>query len=239
MPKKVLVKDGITYKGTKRYLAMLEKHDIFQTYALEDAVKRVREVATAKFDETIELHYLLNIKQKHTIRDVLVMPHSVGREKKVLVFAQGDKAAEAKDAGADFVGGEDLAEKILGGWLEFDAVIATPDMMKVVGKLGAILGRRKMMPNPKTGTVTMDLTKVVKEYKAGRVEIRADKTGNIHAVIGKKSSSEQALLENTLAIHKLLMKNRPTDLKGEYMASMNLAPTMGLVVPVDFKKISV
>jgi len=238
MPKKVLVKNGITYKGTKRYLAMLEKHDVDQIYAVEDAVKRVREVATAKFDETIELHYYLNIKQKHTIRDVLVMPHSVGKEKKVLVFAQGDKATEAKDAGADYVGGEDLSEKILGGWLDFDAVIATPDMMKVVGKLGAILGRRKMMPNPKTGTVTLEVTKVVKEYKAGRVEIRADKTGNVHAVVGKKSSSETALLENTMAIHKLIMKNRPSDLKGEYMASMTLAPTMGLAVPVDFKKLS-
>lgn len=217
---------------------MIEKFDKYEVLTLEDAAARIKEVSTAKFDETIEMHYKLNIKQKHNIRDVLVMPHSVGKEKKVLVFAAGDKAQEAKDAGADFVGSEDLVKKILDGWLEFDAVIATPDQMKFVGKLGPILGRRKMMPNPKTGTVTTDLERVVKEYKAGRVEIRADKTGNVHAVIGKKSSDNTALVENAVAIHKLLMKNKPTDLKGEYMASLTLAPTMGIGVKVDYKKIS-
>ena len=236
--KKTLVKSGVTYKGTKRILQLIDKVEQDKSYGIDDAVKKVREVATAKFDETIELNYKLNIKQKHNIRDVLVMPHSVGKEKRVLVFAVGDKANEAKEAGADFIGSDDLAEKILGGWLDFDAVIATPDMMKIVGKLGQILGRRKMMPNPKTGTVTTDITRVVKEYKAGRVEVRADKTGNVHTVIGKKSSSEAVLMDNALAIHKLLMKNKPSDLKGEYMATMVLSPTMGVSVRVDFKKIS-
>ncbi len=236
---KTIVKNGVKYKGPRRRLALIEKFDINAVVPLEDAVKTVGEMATAKFDETIELCYKLNIKQKHTIRDVLVMPHSVGKEKRVLVFAVADKAEEAKKAGADYVGSEDLVEKILGGWLDFDAVIATPDQMKFVGKLGQILGRRKMMPNPKTGTVTADIERVVKEYKAGRVEVRADKTGNVHAVVGKKSSGDQVLLENAMAIHKLLIKNKPSDLKGEYIASMSLAPTMGTSVKVDYKRISV
>lgn len=236
---KTIVKNGVRYRGPKRRLALIEKFDPAAVEPIEDAVKTVIEMATAKFDETIELCYKLNIKQKHTIRDVLVMPHSVGKEKKVLVFAVADKAEEAKKAGADYVGSDDLAEKIQGGWLDFDAVIATPDQMKVVGKLGQILGRRKMMPNPKTGTVTNDIDRVVKEYKAGRVEVRADKTGNVHTVVGKKSSGAQVLLDNAMAIHKLLIKNKPNDLKGEYIASMVLAPTMGTSVQVDYKKLSV
>lgn len=236
---KTIVKDGVKYKGPKRRIALIEKFDLAAIVPLEEAVKTVRDMSTAKFDETIELCYKLNIKQKHTIRDVLVMPHSVGKEKKVLVFAVAEKAEEAKKAGADYVGSDDLVEKILGGWIDFDAVIATPDQMKSVGKLGQILGRKKMMPNPKTGTVTTDIERVVKEYKAGRVEIRADKTGNVHAVIGRKSSTEQVLLENAQAIHKLLLKNKPNDLKGEYIASMAMAPTMGTSVKVDYKRLSV
>lgn len=236
--KKTLVKDGITYKGTRRYLSLLEKYDREALFLLEDAVKQVKELATTKFDETIELTYKLNIKQKHNVRDVLVLPHSVGKETRVLVFAVGEKAEEAKAAGADFIGAEELATKIQGGWLDFDAVIATPDMMKVVGKLGSILGRRKMMPNPKTGTVTQDIERVVKEYKKGRTEIRADKTGNIHSVVGRKSSDDKALVENIAAIHKLVMKNRPSDLKGDYIATMIISPSMGTSVKLDYKKIS-
>jgi large subunit ribosomal protein L1 len=238
MAKKTLVKNGVTYRGTKRILSMIDKYDKALVFSLEDAVKQVKELATAKFDETIELAYKLNIKQKHTVRDVLVLPHSVGKVTRVLVFAVGPKAEEAKSAGADYVGAEDLVEKILGGWLEFDAVIATPDMMKIVGKLGSILGRRKMMPNPKTGTVTNDIEKVVKEYKAGRTEVRADKTGNVHTVVGKKSSDDNAILENILAIHRLIMKNRPSDLKGDYISNLAISPTMGTSVRIDYKKIS-
>lgn len=236
---KTLVKDGVTYKGNRRYLELLEKYDRHASYSLEEAVSLVKSLATAKFDETIELHYNLNIKQKHNVRDVLIMPHSIGEEKKVLVFAVGEKAEEAKAAGAAYVGSEDLVEKISGGWVDFDAVIATPDQMKFVGKLGPVLGRKKMMPNPKTGTVTTDIERVVKEYKAGRVEVRADKTGNVHCIVGKKSASDGDVLDNIKAIHKLIMKNKPNDLKGEYIETMTLTPTMGTSVTVDFKKLSV
>ena len=236
---KSIVKNGIVYKGTKRYLELLQKYDRNRLYPADEAAAKVLDLATAKFDESIELSYKLNIKQKHNIRDVLVLPHTVGKEKRVLVFADGDKAKEAEAAGASYIGGKDLVDKILGGWLEFDAVIATPDMMKFLGKLGPILGRRKMMPNPKTGTVTTDIERVVKEYKAGRTEVRADKTGNIHVVVGKKSLGEKVVYENMIAIHKLLMKNKPSDLKGEYMSTMTLSPTMGTSVMIDFKKISV
>lgn len=236
---KTLVKNGVTYKGTRRYLDMLSKYERSEMHTVEDASQKVLDLATAKFDESIELAYKLNIKQKHTIRDVVVLPHTVGSEKRVLVFAEGDKAKEATAAGATYVGGQDLVDKILGGWFEFDAVISTPDMMKILGKLGPVLGRKKMMPNPKVGTVTTDIERVVKEYKAGRTEVRADKTGNVHVVVGKKSSGSAAILDNVLAIHKLLIKNKPTDLKGEYMATMALSPTMGSSVHVDFKKITV
>ena len=234
---KSLLKNGITYKGGKRYLSLIEKFDLTQVYSAEEAVKTVKGLSTAKFDESIDLTYKLNIKQKHTIRDVLVMPNSVGKQVRVLAFAAGDKAAEATAAGADYVGAEDLVEKILKGWLEFDAVLATPDMMKVIGKIAPILGRRKMMPNPKTGTVTLDVARVVKEFKAGKVEIRADKTGNVSVLVGKKSLGDQALLENILAVQKVLMKNKPADLKGDYIKTMVLSPTMGPSVKVDFKKI--
>ncbi len=236
---KSLVKNGVIFKGGKRYLSLIEKNDLFKAYAFDEACKMVKTLATAKFDESIDLSYKLNIKQKHTIRDVVVLPHSIGKKIRVLVFAAGDKAAEAQQAGADFIGGEDLVEKISQGWLEFDAVLATPDMMKILSKVAPILGRRKMMPNPKTGTVTMDITRVVKESKAGKVEIRADKTGNVHVVVGKKSLSDQDLFENAFAIHKVLIKNKPADLKGDYIKTMALSSTMSPAVQVDFKKIAV
>lgn len=236
---KKLVKDGVEFKGGKRYLTTIETNDLFKSYSFDEACKMVKVTANAKFDESIDLSYKLNIKQKHTIRDVVILPHSTGKVVRVLVFAAGEKATEAQQAGADYVGGEDLVEKIAGGWLEFDAVLATPDMMKGLGKIAPILGRRKMMPNPKTGTVTLDIARVVKESKAGKVEIRADKTGNIHVVVGKKSLTEQDLYENAFAIHKVLIKNKPADLKGDYIKTMALSATMGPAVKVDFKKIAV
>ncbi len=236
---KTLLKNGVAFKGGKRYLAIIDKNDLFQSYSFEEATKLVKDLATAKFDETINMSYKLNIKQKHTIRDVVLLPHSIGKTIRVLAFAAGDKAAEAKEAGADYVGGEDLVEKISQGWLDFDAVLATPDMMKIIGKIAPILGRRKMMPNPKTGSVTTDVARVVKEFKAGKVEIRADKTGNVHVVVGKKSLPDQNIYENALAIHKVLIKNKPSDLKGDYIRTMTLSPAMGPAVKVDFKKIAV
>jgi large subunit ribosomal protein L1 len=236
---KNLVKNGVSFKGGKRYLSLIEKNDLFKLYPFEEACRVAKSVANAKFDESIDLSYKLNIKQKHTIRDVVVLPHSIGKNIRVLVFSAGDKAAEALQAGADFVGGEDLVEKISGGWLDFDVALATPDMMKILAKIAPVLGRRKMMPNPKTGTVTLDISRAVRESKAGKVEIRADKTGNIHVVIGKKSLSDADLFENAFAIHRVLIKNKPADLKGDYIKTMAISPTMGPAVKVDFKKIAV
>ncbi len=236
---KVLVKNKIVYKGGKRLLSLMEKFDLEKLYSLEEACKLVKETATAKFDETIELSYKLNIKQKHNIRDVVLLPHSTGKQCRVLVFAEGEKASEAQKAGADYVGSTELIDKIASGWLDFEACIATPDMMKNLGKVAPILGRKKLMPNPKSGTVTLEIERAVKEAKAGKVEIRNDKTGNIHTIIGKKSSTAEVLYENALAIHKILLKNKPTDLKGDYIASMVLSATMGPGIKVDFKKLSV
>ncbi|MGC8764609.1 MAG: 50S ribosomal protein L1 [Brevinematia bacterium] len=236
---KVLVKNNVVYKGGKRILSLIEKFDLEKFYPLDEACKLVKETATAKFDETIELSYKLNIKQKHNIRDVVLLPHSTGKQCRVLVFAEGEKAVEAEKAGADYVGSTELVEKIAGGWLDFEACIATPDMMKNLSKIAPILGRRKLMPNPKTGTVTMEIERAVKEAKAGKVEIRNDKTGNIHTIIGKKSSSAEVLYENALAIHRVLLKNKPADLKGDYIATMVISATMGPGIKVDFKKLSI
>jgi large subunit ribosomal protein L1 len=235
---KTLVKNKVVYKGGKRYLGLIEKNELAKSYSIEDACKMVKACATAKFDESIDMSYHLNIKQKHNIRDVVILPHSTGKNVRVLVFAAGEKAEEAKQAGADFIGAEDLVEKISKGWLEFDACVATPDMMKIIGKIAPILGRAKLMPNPKTGTVTMDIARVVKESKAGKVEVRADKTGNVHVVIGRKSLSEQDLIDNANAIHRVLLKNKPADLKGDYIGTMVLTSTMSPAVKVDFKKLS-
>ncbi len=234
-----IVLNGVRYKGSKRRLDDLKKYDITQIYSLEDAAKIVKEIADAKFDETIELHYNLNIKQKHSIRDTLVMPHNVGKEVKVLVFAEGEQANEAKAAGADFVGSDDLIQKIKDGWYDFDAVVATPDMMPKLAVVASGLGRRKLMPSPKTGNVTTEIDRVVKEFKAGKIEVRGDKTGNFHIVVGKKSKSEQDLIDNILAVHQLIIRNKPSDLKGEYIKSMVLASTMSPSVKVDHKKVTV
>ncbi|MGL5722658.1 MAG: 50S ribosomal protein L1 [Brevinema sp.] len=228
---------GVTYKGSKKRLATIQAHDLTTIYSVEEAIKLSQETATAKFDETIELHYNLNIKQKHNIRDTVVMPHNIGKDVRVLVFAEGEKATEAKACGADFVGSDDLIQKIKDGWFDFDAVVATPDMMPRLSVVAAGLGRRKLMPSPKTGNVTLEIEKTVKEFKAGKVEVRADKTGNIHVVIGKKSKPTQDLVENLMAIHRLILKNKPTDLKGDYIKTFVVASTMGPAVRIDFKKL--
>lgn len=235
---KPIVKHGVTYKGSKKQLLAIQKHDLLSAYPIEEAVKLTQELATAKFDETIELHYNLNIKQKHNIRDTVVMPHNIGKEIKVLVFAEGDKATEAKSAGADFVGGEDLIQKIKEGWFDFDAVVATPDMMPKLAVVAAGLGRRKLMPSPKTGNVTLEVDKTIKEFKAGKVEVRADKTGNVHVVVGRKSKSTADLVDNVMAIHRLILKNKPNDLKGDYIVTFVITSTMGPSVHIDFKKLS-
>ena len=187
----------------------------------------VKELAYAKFDETVEVSMKLNIKSKHTIRDVMAFPHLFGKDKQILVFAKGDKAEEARKAGAAFVGDADLIEKIKGGWLDFDIAVATPDMMKDVGKLGQILGRRGLMPNPKTQTVTFNIKEALDELKKGRVEYRADKGGVVHLAVAKVSMGKEQIAANAAAFIQEVVRKRPSDLKGDYVHSIVLSSTMG------------
>ena len=223
-------------KHGKKYRAAAEKIDAGRKYNLDDAVKTLKEVAFAKFDETVELTIWLGVdprKADQLVRGTLVLPHGLGRSKTVLVIAQGDKVKEAEEAGADLVGGEDMVNKIKGGWLGFDAVIATPDMMRLVGGLGKVLGPRGLMPNPKTGTVTFDVKTAVKETKAGKVEYRVDKTGVIHTAVGKVSFDENKIVENARALIEAVVKAKPSTAKGKYMKKVNLASTMSPGVLLD------
>jgi large subunit ribosomal protein L1 len=216
-------------KHGKKYRAAAEKMDVARKYNLDEAVKTLKEIAFAKFDETVELTIWLGVdprKADQLVRGTLVLPHGLGKTKTVVVIAQGDKIREAEEAGADFAGGEDLVNKIKGGWLDFDAVIATPDMMRFVGGLGKVLGPRGLMPNPKTGTVTPDVKTAVRETKAGKVEYRVDKTGVIHTPVGKVSFDENKLVENTRALIDAVVKAKPSTAKGKYMKKVNLAATM-------------
>ena len=208
----------------KKYRVSVEKRNPMETYPLEKAVELVKEMAYAKFDETVEVSMKLNIKSKHTIRDVMALPHLFGKEKQILVFAKGDKAEEARKAGAAFVGDSDLIEKIKGG---FDIAVATPDMMKDVGKLGQILGRRGLMPNPKTQTVTFNVKEALDELKKGRVEYRADKGGVVHLAVAKLSMGKEQITANAAAFIQEVVRKRPSDLKGDYVQSIVLSSTMG------------
>ena len=203
---------------------------------LEDAIPLVQKVKYTKFDETVEISLRLGVDPKHAdqmVRGTVVLPHGLGRSKKVLAIAGGEKQKEAQDAGADHVGGEELVEKIQGGWMDFDAVVATPDMMKGVGRLGKVLGPRGLMPNPKTGTVTFDIGKAVREIKAGKVEFRVDKAGIIHAPVGKISFPAQSLVENAHALVDSIVKAKPAAAKGKYLKSVTLSSTMGPGVRID------
>jgi large subunit ribosomal protein L1 len=219
----------------KKYLASAAKHTHSEQVSLEQAVALVKSMAFAKFDETVEVAIRLNLKGKHTVRDTLVLPHGFRAEKKILVFAKGDKAEEARANGAAFVGDQDLIDKIQGGWLDFDIAVATPDMMKDVGKLGQVLGRRGLMPNPKTKTVTFDVKGAVEELKKGRVEFKADKSGVVHMAIGKVSMDAEKILENARLLLQEVLRKRPADLKGEYVQSIALSSTMGPGVLVNAK----
>jgi large subunit ribosomal protein L1 len=222
-------------KRGKNYKAALEKYNKQEFYAPQEALDMVKEIAFAKFDETVELSVKLNLKKSQSVRDTLVLPHQFSGEKRVLVFAKGDKAQEAKDAGAAFVGDVDLVEKIRGGWLDFDVAVATPDMMKDVGRLGPILGRRGLMPNPKTQTVTFDIKAALEELKKGRVEYRSDKTGVVHFAVGKVSMDAGQMLENIKLVMSEIHKKRPSDSKGEFVKTVAVSSTMGPGVRVDFK----
>ena len=224
-------------KRSKQASALVDRNT---QYGLDEAVSLIKQTATAKFDETIELAFNLNVDPKYAdqqIRGAMVLPHGTGKTKRVLVFAKGAKVQEAEAAGADFVGSEELVAKIQGGWLDFDVVVATPDMMSVVGRLGKVLGPKGLMPNPKVGTVTMDVTKAVQEVKAGKVEYRTDKAGNIQLSVGKASFSEDQLRDNIRAIFDRIAKARPASVKGQYMKSVTLSATMGPGVALDPTKV--
>ena len=222
-------------KRGKKYQEALKKYDKQALYSLDEALGKVKETAFAKFDETVELSVKLNLKKSQSVRDTLVLPHQFSGEKKILVFAKGDKVQEAKDAGAAYVGDADLVEKIKGGWLDFDVAVATPDMMKDVGRLGPILGRRGLMPNPKTRTVTVDIKGALAELKKGRVEYRSDKTGVVHFAVGKVSMDLEKIAENTRMILDEVEKKRPSDAKGDFIKTAALSSTMGPGVKVDIK----
>jgi large subunit ribosomal protein L1 len=223
-------------KHGKKYRAALEKIEVGRKYTLEEGMAKIKEIAFAKFDESVELTMWLGVdprKADQVVRGTIVLPHGLGKSKKVLVITQGEKVREAEEAGADFVGGEDMVEKIRGGWLDFDAVIATPDMMRTVGGLGKILGPRGLMPNPKTGTVTFDVKTAVQETKAGKVEYRVDKTGVVHVPIGKVSFDLAKLNENARVLIDAVVKAKPATAKGKYVKKVNLAATMSPGVLLD------
>lgn len=221
----------------KRYMKSLESFDKTATYDIDKAIDNVIATATAKFDETIELHVRLGVDGRNAdqqVRGVVVLPNGTGKSVRVLVIARGDKADEATKAGADFVGAEDIITKINGGWLDFDVCITTPDMMGVVGRIARILGPKGLMPNPKSGTVTNDVTKAISDVKAGKVEYRLDKTNNVHVIIGKKSFGKEKLVENFNTLMDAIVKAKPAAAKGQYIKSVTLASSMGPGVKVAY-----
>lgn len=226
-------------QASKRHREIEKKVEKNKIYSVEEAVKLIKETANAKFDESLDIAVNLAKAPKQAeqqIRNTIVLPHGTGKKVKILVFAKGEKEKEAVEAGADYVGAEDLIEKIKTGWIDFDIVIATPDIMKEVGKLGKILGTKGLMPNPKSGTVTFDLKKTIQEFKAGKVEFRNNKEGVVHLSLGKVSFEEKALIENIEAFIKFFLKLPALSTKGQYVKSMFLSSTMGIGVQIDFKK---
>ena len=229
-------------KKSKKYVEALGKIDRTKLYEFKEALALVSEIATAKFDETVEAHIKLGVDSRHAdqqVRGAIVLPHGTGKTKKVLVFAKGEKAKEAEAAGADFVGAEDLVQKIQKeNWFDFDVVVATPDMMGVVGRLGRVLGPKGLMPNPKSGTVTFDVTKAVEEIKAGKVEYRLDKSNIIHVAIGKVSFGGEKLAENFNVLMNAIIKAKPSAAKGQYLRSISVTSTMGPGVKINPARVS-
>lgn len=223
----------------KKYDDALKLIEVDKFYSPKEAVALVKKTAATKFDSTVEVAFRLGVNPKYPdqqVRGALVLPNGTGKSKTVMVFAKGPKVAEAEAAGADFVGGEEYVDKIKNGWMAFDVCIATPDMMGLVGRLGKILGPRGLMPNPKVGTVTMDVTRAVKESKAGKIEYRTDKSGNVQAPIGKASFTEEQLLQNYMTLADTLVKVKPAGAKGQYMKTITMSCTMGPGVKVDVLK---
>ena len=226
----------MTQARARKYKEAAKTIEHAKQYSPDEAVKLVKGASTSKFDGSIEAHLRLGVDPRHAdqmVRGSVTLPHGTGKKRRVLVFAQGDKAREAKEAGADYVGGDDLAKRIQEGWLDFDVTLATPDMMGVVGRLGKVLGPRGLMPNPKAGTVTFDIAKGVKDIQGGRIEYRVDKTGIIHTNIGKASYTEQQLRENLAALMDAVVRAKPSSAKGQFLRSVYLAPTMGPSVQID------
>lgn len=223
-------------KMSKRYRGIRESVDSQRKYTLEECCRLVKELATAGFDETVEVAISLNVNPKYAdqmVRGTCILPNGTGKTVSVVVFSTGDKADEARKAGADFVGDEDLAAKIQDGWTDFDVAIASPDMMRIVGKLGRILGPRGLMPNPKTGTVTENVAKAVEEAKSGKISFRVDKSGNLHVPVGKASFEEKALVENILSFYEKVKQLRPSTVKGQYMKNISISSTMGPGIRID------
>lgn len=228
-------------KRGKKYSQSREQVDRLRALPLSEAIATIKKIAPAKFDETVEVSLKLGVNPRHAdqmVRGTVVLPHGTGKTKKILVITQGEKIQEAQDAGADHVGGSEMIEKIQKGWMDFEAVVATPDMMREVSKLGKILGPRKMMPNPKVGTVTFDIAKTVKELKSGRCEYRVDSYGIIHMGIGKVSFGDEKLESNITTLLQAIIKAKPASAKGRYFCSFYLSSTMGPGVPVDTQQVS-
>lgn len=228
-------------KHGKKYQNAAKLFDRDTLHEVEEALELAKKTASAKFDETVEVAVKLGVDPKHAdqqVRGAVVLPHGTGKTLRVLVFAKGEKLKEAEAAGADFVGAEEMVEKIQGGWTDFDVAVATPDMMGVVGKLGKILGPKGLMPNPKVGTVTLDVTRAINEIKAGKIEYRTDKAGNIHAPIGKVSFENEKLMQNFHTLIDTLIKVKPAAAKGQYMRSISLSTTMGPGIRVNPQKAS-
>lgn len=227
----------MSVKKSKKYKESLKAVDQTKLYSLKEAVEKLKSFPKLKFDESVDVSITLDLDKGQKVRAVIMFPHTFGAPKKVVVIAKGEKAEEAKKAGADFIGDSDLIEKISKGWFEFDTVISTPDMMKDLSKLGPTLGRRGLMPNPKTGTVTMDIKKAVEDSKKGRIEYKTDKEGVIGLCIGKISMDTEKIIDNINELYHSVHKNKPKDQKGEYMVNLVLSKTMSPGIKVDFKNI--
>ena len=226
---------------TKREKAARAIFDEEKPYPVEEALEIVKKLPAAKFDESVDMSLRLGVDPKHAdqmVRGAIVLPHGIGKTVRVAVFAKGEKEREAREAGADVVGAEDLVERIQGGWMEFDSTVATPDLMGQVGKLGKVLGPRGLMPNPKLGTVTFDVGRAVREVKAGKVEFRVDKAGNIHVPVGKKSFAADQLVANALALLEAIVRAKPSASKGQYLRSITVSSTMGPGIQVDVQRIA-
>jgi large subunit ribosomal protein L1 len=226
-------------RASKRYATAAAKIQPEQAYSVEEALRLLKDMPGAKFDESVDLSFRLGVDPKHAdqmVRGAVVLPHGIGKTVRVAVFAKGEKEREAREAGADLVGAEDLVERVQGGFMDFDTTIATPDLMGQVGRLGKVLGPRGLMPNPKLGTVTFDVARAVREAKAGKVEFRVDKAGNVHAPVGKRSFSAENLIANALALIEAIVRARPASAKGNYLRSLTVSTTMGPGIAVDAQR---